>query len=49
MVVLSSLGYRHLSSVHHTAICMSYASQLESSGLWHRAVFVLLHLHDARR
>jgi len=49
MVTLSSLGYKHLSPVHHTAICMSYASQLESCGLWHWAVFVLLHLHDACR
>jgi len=49
MVTLSSLGYSHLLPVHHTAICTSYASQLESCGLWHWAIFVLLHLYDARR
>jgi nuclear pore complex protein Nup98-Nup96 len=46
MEVLLSLGYSHLSAAHHTSVCVSYASQLESLGLWHWAVFVLLHLYE---
>lgn len=44
--VLKSLGYDHLSDVHQSMICTNYASQLESLGLWHWAVFVLLHIDN---
>jgi len=49
MTTLCSLHYNHLSTVHHTSVCLSYASQLESCGLWHWAVFVLLHLYEPHR
>jgi len=46
--VLQSLGYHHMavqrSDQHH----LEFASQLECLGLWHWAVFVLLHLNDAK-
>jgi hypothetical protein len=49
MAVLSSLGYNNLSPAHQASICVSYASQLESVGLWHWAIFVLCHLYDYER
>ena len=42
--VLRALEYSHLSTHHQAALCCDYASQLESLGLWHWAVFVLLHI-----
>ncbi|KOX79242.1 Nuclear pore complex protein Nup98-Nup96 [Melipona quadrifasciata] len=45
--VLLSLGYSHLSK--HVAILthVNFATQLEAYGLWHWAIFVMLHLKDA--
>ena len=42
--ILRSLGYRHMARrvMHH----MDFAAQLESMGLWHWAIFALLHLED---
>ncbi|XP_046478891.1 nuclear pore complex protein Nup98-Nup96 isoform X1 [Neodiprion pinetum] len=47
--VLVALGYSHLSS-HVAAIThMNFAAQLETYGLWHWAIFVVLHLEDTGR
>lgn len=45
--ILLSLGYSHLSE--HAAILthVNFATQLEAYGLWHWAIFVMLHLKDA--
>ncbi|XP_033744102.1 nuclear pore complex protein Nup98-Nup96-like [Pecten maximus] len=43
---LDALGYRHLSSYHRNSIHMSFASQLESLGLWEWAVFAVLHIEQ---
>ncbi|XP_017760409.1 PREDICTED: nuclear pore complex protein Nup98-Nup96 isoform X3 [Eufriesea mexicana] len=45
--VLLALGYSHLSE--HVAILthVNFATQLEAYGLWHWAIFVMLHLKDA--
>jgi nuclear pore complex protein Nup98-Nup96 len=45
--VLRSLGYRHLSEEKRDRHHAEFASQLESLGMWHWSVFVLLHLSDA--
>jgi nuclear pore complex protein Nup98-Nup96 len=45
--VLRSLGYRHLSEEKRDRHHSEFASQLESLGMWHWAIFVLLHLSDA--
>ncbi|XP_041462451.1 nuclear pore complex protein Nup98-Nup96-like isoform X3 [Lytechinus variegatus] len=42
--VLHALGYTHLSPHRQAHLTVSYASQLESIGLWHWAAFVLLHI-----
>lgn len=47
--VLFSLGYSHLSEYSSAHLHTSFALQLESQGLWHWAIFVLLHLRDAAR
>ncbi|XP_056140469.1 nuclear pore complex protein Nup98-Nup96 [Lampris incognitus] len=44
--VLQALHYSHLSASRQGLLHTSYASQLESAGLWHLAVFVLLHIPD---
>ncbi|XP_069565687.1 nuclear pore complex protein Nup98-Nup96 isoform X1 [Brachyistius frenatus] len=44
--VLQALHYTHLSSSHQGLLHASYAAQLESAGLWHMAVFILLHIPD---
>ena len=44
--VLRSLGYVHMSDQRSDSLHLSFAAQLESLGLWHWAVFVLLHLSD---
>lgn len=46
MQVLNSLGYSHLSPLSAAIIHSGFASQLESHGLWHWSIFVLLHLKD---
>ena len=47
--VLESLGYTHLSESYHCLIQSSFASQLETYGLWEWAVFILMHIKDHRR
>ena len=47
--VLSSLGYDHSHSSKLAELHISFAAELEASGLWHWAVFVLLHLEDPER
>ncbi|CAI8057887.1 Nuclear pore complex protein Nup98-Nup96 [Geodia barretti] len=42
--VLHSLYYTHLHASSLSLLHLSFSSQLESVGLWHWAVFVLLHL-----
>ncbi|XP_069679986.1 nuclear pore complex protein Nup98-Nup96 isoform X2 [Periplaneta americana] len=44
--VLNALGYCHLSEYSSALVHTSFASQLESHGLWHWAIFVLLHLKN---
>uniref|UniRef100_A0A146M9Y3 Nuclear pore complex protein Nup98-Nup96 n=1 Tax=Lygus hesperus TaxID=30085 RepID=A0A146M9Y3_LYGHE len=46
MRVLMELGYSHVSSYSACLVHMSFASQLEAHGLWHWAVFVILHHPD---
>ncbi|XP_057677624.1 nuclear pore complex protein Nup98-Nup96 isoform X2 [Corythoichthys intestinalis] len=48
--VLQALHYSHLSTARQALLHTSYAAQLESGGLWHLAVFILLHIpdHDQR-
>lgn len=47
--LLLSLGYSHLSEHVAALTHTNFATQLEAFGLWHWAVFVLLHLHDRAR
>jgi nuclear pore complex protein Nup98-Nup96 len=47
--VLQSLGLDTLSAVTAEELHLNYAAQLEQEGLWHWAVFVLLHLSDPLR
>uniref|UniRef100_A0A4W6F9E1 Nuclear pore complex protein Nup98-Nup96 n=1 Tax=Lates calcarifer TaxID=8187 RepID=A0A4W6F9E1_LATCA len=44
--VLQALHYSHLSASRQGLLHASYAAQLESTGLWHMAVFILLHIPD---
>ena len=44
--VLRTLGYRHLSNTREVQLTIEFASQLESLGLWHWSVFILLHLNE---
>ncbi|PNF16103.1 Nuclear pore complex protein Nup98-Nup96 [Cryptotermes secundus] len=44
--VLNALGYSHMSEYSSALVHTSFASQLESHGLWHWAIFVLLHLKN---
>jgi nuclear pore complex protein Nup98-Nup96 len=46
---LDTLGYHHISELSRAKIYTSLADQLENNGLWHWAIFVLLHLRDTRR
>ncbi|KAG9351821.1 hypothetical protein JZ751_023072 [Albula glossodonta] len=45
--VLQALNYSHLSPQHQGLLHASYAAQLESAGLWEKAIFVLLHIPDS--
>uniref|UniRef100_A0A3Q2PB64 Nucleoporin 98 n=1 Tax=Fundulus heteroclitus TaxID=8078 RepID=A0A3Q2PB64_FUNHE len=47
--VLQALHYSHLSAARQGLVHASYAAQLESAGLWHMAVFILLHIPDHRQ
>ncbi|KAM9781649.1 nuclear pore complex protein Nup98-Nup96 isoform X2 [Syngnathus typhle] len=44
--VLQALHFSHLSAACQGLLHASYAAQLESTGLWHLAVLVLLHIPD---
>jgi hypothetical protein len=47
--VLQALGYGDALSDHKVALlCLHFSAQLERAGLWHWAVFVLLHLKSAQ-
>ncbi|VDN10334.1 unnamed protein product [Dibothriocephalus latus] len=46
--VLYALGYRQLNPLATSRLHSEFACQLESSGLWHWAIFVLLHEQDPR-
>lgn len=46
---LTSLGYSHVSDEVATLIHINFATQLETGGLWHWSVFVLMHLKDPGR
>ncbi|KAK2583571.1 hypothetical protein KPH14_009516 [Odynerus spinipes] len=46
---LISLGYSHLSEYVTALTHINFATQLEGYGLWHWAIFVILHLRDAGR
>ncbi|XP_050438636.1 nuclear pore complex protein Nup98-Nup96-like isoform X2 [Adelges cooleyi] len=43
---LQSLGYTQMSEPYANQLHMNFASQLSSHGLWHWAVFVLMHIKD---
>lgn len=45
--VLLALGYSHLSEHVATLTHINFATQLEAHGLWHWAIFVMLHISDA--
>uniref|UniRef100_A0A1B6CZW3 Nuclear pore complex protein Nup98-Nup96 n=2 Tax=Clastoptera arizonana TaxID=38151 RepID=A0A1B6CZW3_9HEMI len=47
LLMLESLGYSHLSEYSVAHVHTSFAAQLESHGLWHWAIFVLLHIQNA--
>jgi len=47
--VLTVLGYRHLAAHARDRLHRDTASQVESLGLWHWAVFVLCHIEDPTR
>ncbi|XP_037071339.1 nuclear pore complex protein Nup98-Nup96-like [Pollicipes pollicipes] len=49
MECLASLGYQHLPEPRAEQLHVSMAAQLEGVGLWHLAVFVLLHIADLDR
>lgn len=46
---LLSLGYSHLSEYVTALTHINFATQLEGYGLWHWAIFVILHLRDSGR
>ena len=46
---LYALEYKNLTAYQVGCLHTSYAAQLESLGLWHWAVFVLLHLTDSHQ
>lgn len=45
--VLHTLGYNHTHPSHLISLHHNFASQLESIGAWHWAVFVLMHIEGA--
>ncbi|XP_068024646.1 nuclear pore complex protein Nup98-Nup96 [Melanerpes formicivorus] len=45
-VVLRALNFSHLSQQGQGVLTAGYAAQLESQGLWHWAIFILLHQPD---
>ncbi|XP_055550074.1 nuclear pore complex protein Nup98-Nup96 [Wyeomyia smithii] len=49
MQTLETLGYRHCSELSRSQLHLSFANQLENHGMWHWAIYVLLHLNDQSR
>ncbi|BES93176.1 Nuclear pore complex protein nup98 [Nesidiocoris tenuis] len=49
MRALMELGYSHVNLYSSCVVHMSFASQLEAHGLWHWAVFIVLHLPDEEK
>lgn len=47
--VLNSLGYHHCSEQAEANLHVSFASQLESYGLWQWSIFILMHLRNQAR
>lgn len=47
--VLQAIGFKHLPEIHSGHLNTSYAAQLEAMGLWHWAIFVLMHIQDPQR
>ncbi|XP_012217704.1 nuclear pore complex protein Nup98-Nup96 isoform X3 [Linepithema humile] len=47
--ILVALGYTHLSDHVAALTHTNFATQLEAYGLWHWAIFVVLHLRDSSR
>uniref|UniRef100_A0A4W3IU68 Nuclear pore complex protein Nup98-Nup96 n=1 Tax=Callorhinchus milii TaxID=7868 RepID=A0A4W3IU68_CALMI len=47
--VLQALNYSHVSEKQQGLVHSSYAAQLESAGLWHWAIFILLHIPSSQR
>lgn len=47
--MLIALGYAHLSDHVAALTHTNFATQLEAHGLWHWAIFVMLHLRDSVR
>ena len=45
--LLGSLGYTHLHPTRQAQLHSSFGCQLERAGLWHWAVFVLLHINQS--
>lgn len=45
---LEAIGYRHCSHLAANQLHVSFASQLENHGMWHWAIFVLMHIDDQK-
>ena len=48
-MALVSLNYKFISKECLENLHESYATQLQSFGLWHWAVFILMHIDDEKR
>lgn len=46
---LESIGYSHCSELARSQIYTSFADQLENYGLWHWAIYILLHIRERTR
>lgn len=49
LMALIALQYNHVQKFSLETLHDSYASQLESIGLWHWSIFVLMHIEDEKR
>lgn len=47
--MLIGLGYSHLSSFAKSLTITNFAAQLETYGMWHWAIFAIMHLEDANK
>lgn len=46
---VEALGYSHISALSAANIHTMFAAQLEAHGLWHWAVFALMHIPDTTK